>query len=131
MKKVLLSVLTVIAMTLPAIGHCEEAKASKAAAGKVYKIADVYKHKDALDKKVVTVKGKVVKVSSGIMDRNWIHIQDGTGHAVAKNNDLTVTTTQNPPAIGKEVTVTGTLAKSKDFGAGYFYDVIIEKATIK
>ena len=129
MKKLSLSVLAVLAMTVPAVGHCGEAKAHKSA--KTYKVADIYKNKDALDKKVVTVRGKVVKVSSNIMDRNWIHIQDGTGHAVAKNNDLTVTTTQNPPAVGKVVTVTGTLAKSKDFGAGYFYDVIIEKATIK
>jgi hypothetical protein len=29
------------------------------------------------------------------------------------------------------VTVTGTLAKDKDFGSGYFYQVIVEDAAFK
>jgi hypothetical protein len=33
--------------------------------------------------------------------------------------------------VGDVVTVTGTLAKDKDFGAGYKYSAIIENATIK
>lgn len=128
MKRILLSMLALLALTAPTVAQSAE---SKAAAAKTYKVADVYKNKDALNKKQVTVKGKVVKVSANIMDKNWIHIQDGSGHPGAKNNDLTVTTTEAAPAVGKVVTVTGTVAKDKDFGAGYFYNVIVENATIK
>ena len=101
-----------------------------APAAKAYKVADLFKDKAKLDNQKVTVKGKVVKVASGIMGKNWLHLQDGTGSASNKTNDLTVTTSQDLPEVGKTVTVTGTLRKDKDFGSGYFYPVIIEEATI-
>lgn len=97
----------------------------------VYKVSDLYKEKGSLDKQKVTVKGKVVKVSSGIMGKNWIHLQDGSGDPGKKTNDLTITTKEKLPAVGKTVTVTGTLYKDKDFGSGYFYSVIVEDAVIK
>ena len=103
----------------------------KPAADKVYKVSDVFKDRAVLDKQKVTVKGKVVKVSAGIMGRNWIHLQDGSGTPALKDNDLTVTTDQELPAVGKVVTITGTLAKDKDFGSGYFYQVIVENASVK
>ncbi|HEX8960391.1 MAG TPA: hypothetical protein VF775_02365 [Geobacteraceae bacterium] len=109
----------------------EKGKSEQAPAGKIYKVADIYKDKAKLDNQKVTVKGKVVKISAGIMGKNWLHIQDGSGNAANKTNDLTVTTTQNLPETGKTVTVTGTLHKDKDFGAGYFYSVIVEDAVIK
>ena len=122
----------VAALALPAAGLCADAAPkSETPAGKVYKVSELFKDKAALDKKQVTVKGKVVKVSSGIMNRNWIHLQDGSGSPATKDNDLSVTTSQELPATGKVVTITGTLAKDKDFGSGYFYKVIVEDATIK
>lgn len=83
-----------------------------------------------LDKKKVTVKGKVVKVSIGIMQKNWIHIQDGTG-SQAKGTHNLVCTSSEMADVGDIVTVTGTLAKDRDFGGGYRYNAIIEKATFK
>ncbi|BCG48320.1 hypothetical protein GEOBRER4_n3207 [Citrifermentans bremense] len=123
----------VLAISLPAVGLCADKGAAneKAAAGKVYRVSDVFKNKAQLNKQSVTVKGKIVKISAGIMGKTWIHLQDGSGSAAAKDNDLTVTTTQDAPSTGKTVTVTGTVAKDKDFGSGYFYPVIIENATIK
>ena len=59
-----------------------------------------------------------------IMNRNWLHIRDGSG----KNLDLTVTTTEHIP-LGAIVTLQGVIALDKDFGAGYRYDVILEGAT--
>ncbi|WP_224981159.1 hypothetical protein [Geomonas agri] len=122
-----------IALALPAVGQCADAgsKNEKSSAGKVYKVSELFTGKAALDKQKVTVKGKVVKVSGGIMDRNWIHLQDGSGSSNRQDNDLTVTTTQALPTVGKIVTITGTLAKDKDFGSGYFYKVIVENATIR
>lgn len=80
-----------------------------------------------LNNKKVVIAGKVVKVSSGIMGKNWIHIQDGTGSEKKKNHNLVCTSSQMAE-VGEVVTVRGTLKKDKDFGAGYKYAVIIEEA---
>ncbi|MEI6208114.1 MAG: OB-fold nucleic acid binding domain-containing protein [Desulfuromonadales bacterium] len=96
----------------------------------VYTVAQCYAQSVDLDKKPVTVKGKVLKVSTGIMGRNWIHVQDGTGDASRKTNNLVVTS-KDVPKVGDIVTVTGTLFRNKDFGSGYKYNVIVEQATIK
>lgn len=78
--------------------------------------------------KKVIVSGKVVKVNNGIMDRNWVHIQDGTN--ANGEFDLTLTTDASVE-VGDVVTFEGTVALDKDFGAGYFYDVIVEGAVKK
>lgn len=80
--------------------------------------------------KNVAVKGKVVKVSSGIMGKNWLHIQDGSGNQNDGTNDLVVTS-KDLADVGDIVTVNGILYKDKDFGSGYKYDVIVEQASIK
>jgi hypothetical protein len=94
-----------------------------------YTIEDLYSKRKDLDKKQVVVKGKVMKVSSGIMHRTWIHLQDGTGSPLKKNNDLVVTT-EGSAQVGDVVTVSGTFANDKDFGAGYKYNAIVELATV-
>lgn len=83
-----------------------------------------------LDKKKVVIRGKVVKVSAGIMGKNWVHIQDGTG-TQAKGTHNLVCTSSEMAKVGDVITVTGTLAKDRDFGSGYRYDVIVENATFK
>jgi hypothetical protein len=75
----------------------------------------------------VLVRGKVVKVNNGIMGRNWIHVQDGTGEA--GSSDLAVTT-DAVVKVGDLVLVRGTAAVDKDFGAGYKYDLIVENAEV-
>lgn len=90
-------------------------------------IEAVYKDKAKLDGKQVTIKGKVVKVNNGIMGRNFLHIQDGTGGK--DNNDLSVTSTQTAK-VGDAVTVSGKVTLNKDFGAGYMYPLILEEATV-
>jgi len=76
------------------------------------------------------VRGKVVKFNGGIMGRNWIHIQDGTGVAADGTNDLLVTSDAGAK-VGDVITVTGTVAIDKDFTAGYAYAVLIEGAKIE
>lgn len=76
----------------------------------------------------VKIRGKVTKVNSGIMDRNWVHIQDGTD--ADGKYDLTVTT-QGMAKVGDVVVVEGKITLDKDFGAGYRYDVIMEDAACK
>lgn len=104
------------------------AKVEKAKGG--FTIAEVFSKRKELANKKVLVRGKVTKFNSGIMGRNWLHIQDGTGSAKDKSFDLTVTT-QGKAKVGDTVLIEGTLAVDKDFGAGYAYAAIVEKAVIK
>jgi hypothetical protein len=106
---------------------------SKAAVGKATganasTIENAYSNSSKLNQQMVVVRGKVVKVSSGIMGKNWVHIQDGTGSPEQGNYDLTCTTDDALPKLGAVVTVKGTLVKDRNFGAGYFYSVILENA---
>lgn len=92
-------------------------------------IADVWKQRAALANRTVVTRGRVVKVNNGIMGRNWIHLQDGSGSAADGTNDLIVTT-EATLAIGDVVTMSGVLAVAKDFGSGYAYEAILEQATV-
>jgi hypothetical protein len=103
----------------------------KAAGQDAYTVGEIYAKRASLDKKAAVVKGKVVKVSKGIMGKNWIHIQDGTGDSGKGTHDLVVTTAMDAAAVGDVVTVKGIISKDKDFGAGYKYDVIMEEASIQ
>lgn len=105
-------------------------KVDKATGPDAYTVAEVYAKRSALNKKTVVVKGKVVKVSQGIMGKNWVHIQDGSGDQKKGTHNL-VATTHDMAAVGDIVTVTGTFAKDKDFGAGYLYKAIVEDAKVQ
>ncbi len=93
-------------------------------------IAETWAKRESLSGKTVIVRGTVVKVNNGILGFNWLHVQDGSGKAADGTNDLTVTT-DVVVKVGDIVTATGALAVKKDFGAGYVYEAILEKATIK
>ena len=105
-------------------------KVDKATGPGAYTVGEIYAKGAALDKKTVTVRGKVVKVSAGIMNRNWIHLRDGSGDQAKGTHNLVVTS-QDSPNVGDVVTASGVLAKDRDFGSGYRYVVILEQASIK
>jgi len=105
-------------------------KVAKASGANAYTVEEIFAKRAALNGKQIVVQGQVVKVASGIMSRNWIHLQDGSGSASKKTNDLVITS-EEEPEIGAVVTFTGTLAKDKDFGGGYKYNAIIEKGRTK
>ncbi len=91
-------------------------------------IKELFANKAKYEGKVVKIKGEVSKFNPGIMNRNWIHLQDGTD-----NNgefDLTVTT-DAVVKTGETITVEGKIALNKDFGYGYKYAVLMEAAVIK
>lgn len=92
-------------------------------------IAWVYANKDTLASEAISLRGKVVKYNSNILGWNFIHIQDGSGDATERNNDLTVTS-KATTAVGETVVVTGTVILDKDLGAGYKFPVLIEDATV-
>jgi len=91
-------------------------------------ISDVFSKKNELSGKQISVKGKVSKFNQNIMGKNWIHIQDGSDFE--GNFDLTVTC-HEVVSVGQIIEVSGTITLNKDFGAGYSYDVIMEKAKIQ
>ena len=93
-----------------------------------YTIAKLFGEKQSLAGKKVKVKGKVVKYNAGIMDRNWIHIQDGTG---GKDGYDLLITSINPAQVGQTIIAEGTVAVDKDFGAGYKYSVLLEDAEVE
>ena len=92
-------------------------------------IAEVWARKDALNGKEVVVRAQVVKSLAGIMGRNWLHLQDGTGSRAKGDHDLTVTT-DGGAKVGEVVTIKGKLVTNQDFGSGYVYAVIVENATV-
>jgi hypothetical protein len=92
-------------------------------------IADIYKEKAELAGKPVKLQGKVVKVNNNIMNRNFLHLQDGSGDPALGTNDLTITS-EETAGMGDTVSVTGTLAVDLDFGSGYKYPLLLEKASI-
>ena len=107
-----------------------EIKVDKATGENSYTVGELYEKAVDLNGQTVTVRGKIVKVSSNIMGRNWIHIQDGTGSPAANTHDLVVTTAAVPDQGWDIITVQGVIAANKDFGAGYSYAVILEEAAI-
>ncbi len=100
-----------------------------AADAAVKTVAAVYKEKVALTGKTISATGKVVKVNNGIMGRNFVHVQDGTGDAKDGSNNLVVTSKQTA-AVGDKVTISGLVVVNRDFGSGYSYPLIIEEATV-
>ena len=103
----------------------ENIKSEKATGENAYTVAELFEKRKELDNKDIVLKGEVVKVTARIMNKNWLHIQDGTGSAQDGNNDMVVTT-MDLPSVGDIVTVKGVLFSDKDFGSGYRYDAIVE-----
>lgn len=90
-------------------------------------IAQIFANRAGYSGKEIEIRGVVVKVNKEVMGKNWIHIQDGTNDN--GSFDLTVTSTELAE-VNDEVTFKGKITSNKDFGAGYFYEVIMEEAKI-
>lgn len=105
----------------------EGLKVEKAPGENSYSLEEVLKKRTELQDKTIVVRGQVVKVSSNIMDRNWVHITDASG---GKWDNKLVITTKDTPEVGDIVTATGVFHNNVDFGGGYFYEIIMEEATV-
>ena len=114
----------------PAVASKEKVSVTKASGPDAYTIAEVYKNSAKLNRKKAVVRGKVVKASTGIMKKTWLHIQDGTG-SQAKGTHNLVCTTKGTANVGDVIIVSGTVAKDRDFGSGYRYKVILEDTFIQ
>lgn len=104
-------------------------KVAKAEGADGRTVSEVFAQKAALANKTVAVRGKVTKLTSGVLGRTWLHLRDGSGSDATTDNDITVTT-QDTAAVGDVVTVKGVVHLDKDLGSGYAYPVIIEDAAV-
>ena len=104
-------------------------KVDKATGADARTVAETWAQKGALKEKTVTIRGKVVRYNAGVMGKNWIHLQDGSGDSGQGTHDITVTT-QDAAAKGDLITIKGTARLDKDFGSGYSYALIVEEAKV-
>jgi hypothetical protein len=91
------------------------------------KISEIFANSTSYAGKKVKVTGQVVKFNPEIMNKNWVHLQDGT--EANGSYDLTITT-MDAVTVGSVVTFEGVLAVDKDFGYGYKYDLLLEEAKL-
>lgn len=88
-------------------------------------IADIVSNPEKYKGKIIQVSGKCVKVNANIMDRNWMHLKDGS----KDDYDFVVTSDKAVP-VGHTITFKGKLTLNRDFGAGYKYDIIMENGVL-
>jgi hypothetical protein len=102
----------------------------RAAGANAKTVAEVVTGKKSLNNQPVVVRAQVVKVSVGIMGKNWLHLQDGSGSGADGSNDLIVTT-KDVAKVGDIVVASGKVKTDVDFGSGYQYAVLIDDASVK
>jgi len=90
-------------------------------------ISELYGDKALYVGKMVKLSGIVTKFSADIMKKNWVHLQDGTEYE--GRFDLAIST-KATVAIGDTIIMQGRITANKDFGYGYFYEILLEDATI-
>jgi len=113
-------------MTPGSMATIERSEVEVTAGEGTVSIGDLFKDPGSFNGKTVRVKGEVVKYNPAIMERNWVHIQDGTEHD--GKFDLTATSTE-AFEVGSVIVLEGVLAINRDFGYGYSYEILLEKAT--
>lgn len=89
------------------------------------KIAELVRDPKKYEGKTIQLDGICTKINAGIMDRNWIHIKDGS----QDDYDLVVTSDTFVPE-GTAFTIKAIVVLNKDFGAGYKYDLILEQGVL-
>ena len=81
-----------------------EIKVAKATGPDAHTVAEILTKQSELKDKAVVVRGKVVKFTPAVLEKNWIHLRDGSGSAANGTNDLVVTT-KDETRIGDVVLV--------------------------
>lgn len=105
-------------------------KVPKASGPNAQTVAEVITKRIELKDKSVLVRGKVVKFTPEILNKNWIHLRDGSGSASDNTHDVIVTT-NDQAKVGDVVVVKGVVRIDKELGSGYAYKVLIEEATLQ
>jgi hypothetical protein len=106
------------------------AKVAKATGPDAKTVAEVMSGKTTLKDKPVLVRGQVVKVNSGILGKNWVHLQDGSGSAKDNTHDVIVIT-KDEAKVGDVVNARGTVRTDVNMGSGYAYAVLVDDAALR
>ena len=101
---------------------------STAVAAETVTVSDAHARRLELAGKQITITGTVIKVNNGVMKRNFIHVQDGSGSGETAN---LIFTSQQTAVVGDKITATGTVVLDTEFGMGYFYATLVEEATLE
>lgn len=88
-------------------------------------LGELLSNPEKLEGKMVEIQGVCLKINTGILGRNWIHVQDQND-----SEKKVVVTSQWEASPGDEIKVRALVALNKDFGAGYTYDVILEEGIL-
>ncbi len=107
-----------------------DVKVPKASGADARTVAEIVGGGSQLKNKPVVVRAKVVKFTPGVMNKNWLHVRDGSGSATDSTNDLVVTT-KDETKVGDVVLVKGVVHTDVDLGSGYTYKVLVENATLQ
>ncbi len=91
----------------------------------IVRIAELVRDPGKYEGHTIQVSGTCVKINPNIMERNWIHLRDGS----QDDYDLVITSSGFVPE-GSKVTMKGVVHLNRDFGAGYRYDLILEEGVI-
>ena len=89
------------------------------------KISELIKDPKKYEGQTIQLTGKCTKINAGIMNRNWIHLKDGS----KDDFDLVITSSSFVPE-GSTITIKALVTLNKDFGAGYKYDLILENGVL-
>lgn len=88
-------------------------------------ISEIVKNPSKYEGKTVQLTGKCTKINPNIMNRNWIHLKDGS----MDEYDLVITS-DTFVAEGKTITIQAVVGLNRDFGAGYTYALILENGKV-
>ncbi|MDD7886116.1 hypothetical protein [Flavivirga sp. 57AJ16] len=89
------------------------------------KIADLVKYPKKYSGKTIQLNRICTKINAGIMNRNWIHLKDGS----KDDFDLVITSDTFIPE-GSSLTIKTLVTLDKNFGASYKYDLRLENGVI-
>jgi len=102
------------------IGEVEKAKGGKT-------VFEIISERKKLAGKNILLRAKVTRFTPNIMEKNWIHVRDGSGDQ--GQNELVVTTSDKA-RIGDVILIRGIVSVDRDLGFGRKYPVIVENAKI-
>lgn len=92
-------------------------------------VEDLFTQRETLKGKSVLFNAQVVKVTKDVMDKDWIHLQDGSGRQ--GTHDIIATAKNTQVQVGDRVQVQGTLHTDLNLGSGYVYLAIVQEASFK
>ncbi|NOZ58174.1 MAG: hypothetical protein GXO66_01130 [Euryarchaeota archaeon] len=96
-----------------------------------YTVAEVLERSDELAGSEVSLRAVVVKVLPDILNKTWIHLQDGSVTGKGERELVVTYTGGTQFEVGDRVVVRGVVETNVDIGAGYFFRVLIDDASIE